>query len=177
MTEVGDYPSGQLLWIHEGDGDSRAGQSLIRRKVRQHERMPLPVDGGDTIATYLQGRRAGADRHLFVTAEAASPAIRLVRGRRKACPQDLCGNGPEASFGRVRRPSAAPLRAVGMLVNDASLGEVGDLLRRRDSTKTIAHAAGTILPSLPLPTRLSFPLKGHSRLRSAATSGKEMWIK
>jgi integrase/recombinase XerD len=63
------------------DIDWRSGEIVIRGKGRRDERMPLPADVGEALASYLRhGRPSGAgSRAVFLRARAPQGRCRLAR--------------------------------------------------------------------------------------------------
>lgn len=58
------------------DIDWRAGEILVRGKGHTEERLPLPADVGDAIASYLRhGRPRRPEREVFLRASAPLRAL------------------------------------------------------------------------------------------------------
>ena len=123
------------------DIDWTVGRMLIRGKNGQFNHMPLPVDVGDAIVSWLRNGRRGCSRHLFVrlyppfTAFPSSEPIRMAL--RRAC--GLAGLTPPR--GQVRTHALRHSLAMKLLNQGSSLEEIGDVLRHRsrDSTTTYAR--------------------------------------
>lgn len=139
----------EVAGLRIDDIDWRAGELEVRGKGRSVERLPLPADVGEAIVSYLcDGRPAGSERHLFVTAlsprRALSPA-NVSEVVVRAC--DRAGV-PRIRAHRLRHTVGTETLRAG-----ASLSEVGQLLRHRslESTSTYAKVDHRALISLALP--------------------------
>ena len=151
----------EVIAIRLEDLDWRAGGILIRGKGGQHDRMPLPVDVGEAIAAYLQDGRAGGERHLFVTAKAPHRPFASSLAVRRILRKAFARSGLKPPRGEVRTHLLRHSLAVGMLGKGASLDEVGDVLRHRESTTTTIYARYDIETLRPL-ARL-WPVRGEVR--------------
>ena len=118
------------------DLDWRAGEILIRGKADRVERLPLPVDVGEALVAYLQhGRPATACRALFVAAnrpQAGLSASTISTAVHRACVR--AGVTPVGAH-RLRHSAATAMLRAG-----ASLEEVGQVLRQRNSHVTALYA-------------------------------------
>ena len=118
------------------DIDWRAGMILVRGKGHTEERLPLPSDVGDAIATYLRrGRPRRPEREVFLRASAplrglspdgVSEVVRAASERAKL-----------GSFGAHRLRHTAGTQ---MLRGGASLTEVAQVLRHRRLATTAIYA-------------------------------------
>ena len=151
----------EVIAIRLEDLDWRAGEILIRGKGGQHERMPLPVDVGEAIAAYLQDGRAGGERHLFVTAKAPHRPFASSLAVRRILRKAFARTGLKPPRGEVRTHLLRHSLAVGMLGKGASLDEVGDVLRHRESTTTTIYARYDIEALRPLAR--PWPVRGEVR--------------
>ena len=119
-----------------GDVDWRAGEVLIRGKGRRLDRLPLPVEVGQALATYLQDARPHIeDRAVFVTCRPPRRGIRpdLVKTVvRQACVR--CGLPPVGAH-RLRHAVATE-----MLSKGASLIAISAVLRHQDLATTAIYA-------------------------------------
>ena len=128
--------AGEVASLELDDVDWRRGEVVIRGKGRRDERLPLPVDVGEAIVEYLRrDRPVVAGRALFtgtrapygpVTAEAVKQVVDSAAGR-----AGLIG----VSAHRLRHTAAT-----GVLNAQASLAEVGQLLRHRSAVTTAIYA-------------------------------------
>jgi site-specific recombinase XerD len=118
------------------DVDWHSGEITVRGKGSRVERIPLPVEVGETVAAYLTGGRPGCSSPaLFVTARApyhalSGTAVRAIMGR-------ACRNAglPRLGAHRLRHSLATDVLRAG-----AGLGEVGQLLRHRSQLSTTVYA-------------------------------------
>lgn len=118
------------------DLDWRRGEIVIRGKGRRDERLPLPVDVGEAVVAYLRhGRPSVAGRSLLInvrvpyspmTADAVKAVVRLAAGR---------VGMQSVSAHRLRHTAATR-----MLHAQASLVEVGQVLRHRSAATTAIYA-------------------------------------
>lgn len=127
--------SAEVARLELGDIDWRAGEFIVRGKARRSDRLPLPVEVGETLTAWLQRRPATASRRVFVTTRAPIVEIRpslVSESLRRVCLR--CG---------VEVIGAHWLRhglATDMLQRGASLIEVGQVLRHRDVATTAIYA-------------------------------------
>jgi integrase/recombinase XerD len=118
------------------DLDWRRGEVIIRGKGRRDERLPLPTDVGEAIVAYLRHDRPSvAERSLFMnvrvphspmTTTAVKLVVRTAAGR---------AGLTEVSAHRLRHTVATD-----MLQAQASLAEVGQVLRHRSAATTAIYA-------------------------------------
>lgn len=129
--------AGELAGLRFDDIDWRAGEIVVRGKGRREERLPLPADVGEAIATYLRDGRpeTASGRTVFVTVNAPHRSMSgdavsavVLRGASR------CGLGPIRAH-RLRHTAASET-----LRGGASLAEVGQLLRHRRATTTAIYA-------------------------------------
>ena len=151
----------EVIAIRLEDIDWRAGEILVRGKGGQQDRMPLPVDVGEAIAAYLQDGRVGGERHLFVTAKAPHRPFASSLAVRQILRGAFARSGLKPPRGEVRTHLLRHSLAVGMLNRGASLDEVGDVLRHRESTTTTIYARYDIEALRPLARR--WPVWGEVR--------------
>ncbi len=141
--------AGEVATLTLDDLDWRSGEIVVRGKGRREERLPLPTDVGEALATYLRRRRSrvGA-RALFLRAHApvreltASGVSEVVRAAAERA--GLPGVGAH----RLRHTAATEMLRAG-----APLAEIAQVLRHRNAATTamyakVDHAA---LSSLALP--------------------------
>ncbi len=117
------------------DLDWRRGEIVVRGKARRQDRLPLPHDVGEALASYLSLRGRYDARRLFLTLRAPSRPIR----------PDLVGDVVQRACRRagVRPVGAHRLRhalASELLREGASLIEISQVLRHRDLATTAIYA-------------------------------------
>jgi site-specific recombinase XerD len=66
----------EVARLELGDLDWRAGELVVRGKVRREARLPLPSDVGDALAAYLMIRDRRQSRQVFLTLKAPIRPIR-----------------------------------------------------------------------------------------------------
>lgn len=118
------------------DIDWRAGELVIRGKGDQRDKLPLPVDVGQTLVNYLRaGRPSSACRQVFLGARA--PYRPLTSGAVCAVVRQGCARAGIDTFGahRLRHTTATSVLRAG-----AALEEVGQLLRHRELASTAIYA-------------------------------------
>jgi site-specific recombinase XerD len=127
--------SAEVARLGLDDIDWRAGEFIVRGKARRSDRLPLPVEVGETLTAWLQRRPATASRRVFVTTRAPIVEIRpslVSESLRRVCLR--CGVEVIGAH-RLRHGLAAA-----MLARGASLIEVGQVLRHRDVATTAIYA-------------------------------------
>jgi integrase/recombinase XerD len=118
------------------DVDWRAGEIIVRGKGDRVERLPLPVDVGETLVAYLQhGRPPTACRALFVAPN--RPWMGLAPSTIAGVVRRACVRSGVAPVGAHRLRHSA---ATAMLRAGASLEEVGQVLRQRSTQVTALYA-------------------------------------
>jgi site-specific recombinase XerD len=136
------------------DIDWEAGELLVRGKGARHERLPLPRDVGEAIATYLhRWRPQCATRRLFVCLRAPIRGFSTYEAVSSIVKRTLAHAGL-----RPPKHGAHLLRftlATNLLRRGGSLAEVAEILRHRhpDTTALYAkvdlHALRTVAPPWP----------------------------
>jgi integrase/recombinase XerD len=119
------------------DIDWRAGELLVHGKGRRDERMPLPPDVGQALATYLRrGRPVCSHRAVFC--RVVAPAGALSRNGVVMVPRTASRRAgiPEVGAHRLRHTAATS-----MLDGGASWREVGQVLRHHRSQTTAIYAS------------------------------------
>ncbi len=127
--------AGEVAAIRLDDVDWRSGLLLVRGKGGRHDELPLPVDVGEAIVSYLRRRPRCECRALFLRVTA--PRRELNRSTigwvvRAAC--DRAGL-PRVGAHRLRHTAATE-----MLRHGASLAEIGQVLRHREQKTTAIYA-------------------------------------
>ena len=117
------------------DVDWRRGEILIRGKRERHDVLPLPVDVGEAIVSYLQRRGRSEWPALFVRVTA--PAGPLTNDAVRGVVHDACVRAGVAPVGAHRLRHTA---ATGMLREGASLPEIAQVLRHREIKTTAIYA-------------------------------------
>jgi integrase/recombinase XerD len=134
------------------DVNWRAGEILVHGKGGRVDLLPLPVDVGEALVSYLQRRPSGPGgcRTLFLKAIApVGPMSRTAVSAvvRRAC---LRARVPRVGSHRLRHTLAS-----GMLQAGASLEEIGQVLRHRERRTTAIYArvdrAALMALALPWP--------------------------
>lgn len=142
---------GEVASLALDDVDWRTGELLVRGKGDRHERLPLPGDVGEALATYLrQSRTATRARRVFLAVRAPhgplEPAAIGAIASRALVRSGLPGYNPH----RLRHTAATQMLRAG-----ASLDEVAQVLRHRshDTTAIYAkvdrHALATVMRPWP----------------------------
>ncbi len=127
--------AGEVAAIGLEDVDWRGGLLLVCGKGSRQDVLPLPVDVGEAIVSYLRRRSRCECRALFLRVTA--PRRELNRSTigwvvRAAC--DRVGL-PRVGAHRLRHTAAT-----GMLRQGASLAEIGQVLRHREQKTTAIYA-------------------------------------
>jgi integrase/recombinase XerD len=129
--------AGEVASMGLGDIDWRAGELVVRGKGSRSERLPLPTDVGDALASYLrQGRPPTAEgRNVFVRAHA--PHRALTSG---AVTNIVYAAGLRAGLPRTGAHQLRHSAATAMVRGGAGLPEVGQVLRHRLLLTTAIYA-------------------------------------
>jgi site-specific recombinase XerD len=131
--------AGEVVALRLEDINWRAGEILVRGKGLVHDRMPLPTDVGEALASYLcRSRPACQTRRLFVRMRAphlglAGPSTLTAIVHRALARTDL--HAPFKGAHLFRHSLATS-----MLRSGATLGEIGEVLRHRDPNTTEIYA-------------------------------------
>lgn len=128
------------------DVDWRAGEFVVHSKGGSTDRMPLPPDVGQALATYLRrGRPATTSRSVFL--RACAPHGPLSRNGVVFVPRSASARAglPVVGAHRLRHTAATQMLQAG-----ASLREVGQVLRhdRDQTTARYAHVDPRVLTQL-----------------------------
>ena len=131
--------AGEVVALRLEDINWRAGEILVRGKGLVHDRMPLPPDVGEALASYLRrSRPACPTRRVFVRIRAphlgfAGPSVVTSIVYRTLGRAEL---NPAFKGAHLLRHSLATstLRA------GATMGEIGEVLRHRDPSTTEIYA-------------------------------------
>lgn len=130
----------EIIAIQLDDIDWRTGELLVRGKGKRHDRLPVPHDVGEALASYIQHERVSTSRSLFVTIRAPNGPFEggeiinsILKGAFAAT-----GIKPPCPYvgSHVLRHSLA----TSMVRKGASLAEVGDVLRHRSRASTMIYA-------------------------------------
>jgi site-specific recombinase XerD len=129
--------AGEAAGLRLDDIDWRSGEITVRGKGSRHERLPLPPDVGEALASYLRDGRPARGRSRDVFAGVRAPHRPLTRGavtQIAARASQRCGLGTVFAH-RLRHTAAA-----GMLRGGASLEEIGQVLRHQRTLTTAIYA-------------------------------------
>ena len=127
--------AGEVAAIELDDVDWRRGEILIRGKRDRHDRLPLPVDVGEALVSYLRRRSASECRALFLKVNA--PAGPISGDVARGVVKDACARAGVPRVGAHRLRHAA---ATAMLREGASLPEIAQVLRHREIKTTAIYA-------------------------------------
>jgi integrase/recombinase XerD len=126
----------EVTALELSDIDWRHGELAVRGKGNRHERLPLPADVGEAIASYLQRGRPRVDhRKVFVRSRAPLSGIASTGVNRIVATASARSGVEQVSPHQLRHTLATELLGCG-----ASLGEVGQLLRHRSASSTAIYA-------------------------------------
>ena len=129
--------AGEVAGLRLEDVDWRAGELVVVGKGRRAERLPLPVDVGEAITSYLRdGRPASAqDRSLFVRVKAPHRGLTSA-----GVSQVVVSAGRRAGLGPIHAHRLRHSAATQMLRAGGSLEEIGQVLRHRAALTTAIYA-------------------------------------
>ena len=127
--------AGEVAAIQLDDLDWRAGEILVRGKRDRRDRLPLPVDIGQALVSYLQRRGSSEFRAVFLRMHA--PAGALTRIGVCGVVHDACVRAgvPPVGAHQLRHTAATT-----MLRQGASLAEIAQVLRHREIKTTAQYA-------------------------------------
>ena len=131
--------AGEVVALQLDDIDWRGGEILVRGKGLRRDRMPLPDDVGKALASYLrQDRPPCQTRRVFVCMKAPYRGLApvgtlptIVR-----CAIERTNLNPPSKGAHLLRHSLA----TSMLRSGATMREIGEVLRHRDTNTTAIYA-------------------------------------
>ncbi len=127
--------AGEVAAMQLEDLDWRAGEILVRGKGDRHDRLPLPIDVGQALVSYLQRRGSSEFRAVFLRMHA--PAGALTRIGVCGVVHDACVRAGVPPVGAHQLRHTA---ATAMLREGASLVEIAQVLRHREIKTTASYA-------------------------------------
>ena len=128
--------AGEVAALTLDDIDWRAAEISVAGKGGRRDRLPLPADAGQAIATYLlHGRPTGAlGRSVFIRDRA--PRSGLTPG---AVTQAVAAAARRAGLGTIYAHRLRHAAATAVLAEGGSLAEIGQMLRHRRAVTTAAY--------------------------------------
>jgi integrase len=117
------------------DLDWRAGELLVRGKGGRRDLLPLPVDVGEALVSYLRVRPRCEHRAVFV--KLVGPPVPITRHTVSGLVRYACGR---AGIERVSPHRLRHTAASAMLTAGASLAEVAQVLRHSEQETTAVYA-------------------------------------
>jgi site-specific recombinase XerD len=126
---------GEVAAIRLEDVDWRAGLLLVRGKGSRQDVLPLPVDVGEALVSYLRRRPRCESRALFVRMTA--PRQGLAPHTISWIVREACTRAglPRVGAHRLRHAAATEMLRAG-----ASLAEIGQVLRHHEQKTTAIYA-------------------------------------
>lgn len=127
---------GEVARLRLDDVDWRAGELVVRGKGGREDRLPLPADVGEAIASYLRrGRPASGRREVFLRARA--PYEPVASGTVSSTVRRACRRAgiPEVGAHRLRHTTACE-----MVSAHVPLERIGQVLRHRSLQSTAIYA-------------------------------------
>ena len=119
-----------LQWPHRATG----------AEGRQFDRVPIPVDVGEAIATWLCNGRKGSSRHVFVCLRPLYARLTSSGPVRRALRKAYRRAGLVAPGDQARTHAWRHGLTMALLDGGSSLGEIGDVLHHRCARLTTAYA-------------------------------------
>ena len=127
--------AGEVAGLILGDVDWRQGTLVVRGKGSRRDTLPVPVDVGETLVTYLRdGRARVTSRSLFLRVHAPIVGLSSAGVSAIVCAAGERG-GVRAAAHRLRHSAATSMLRAG-----GSLSEVGQVLRHADAATTAIYA-------------------------------------
>jgi integrase/recombinase XerD len=127
---------GEVAALRLDDIDWRAGELVVRGKGDRCDRLPLPADVGQALASYLRrGRPASDRRELFLRAR--PPFEPIASGTVASTVRRACRRAgiPEIGSHRLRHTAACAMVGAGV-----PLERIGQVLRHRSLQSTAIYA-------------------------------------
>lgn len=134
MSRLG-LRAGEVAAIELDDIDWRAGELLVRGKGGRRDVLPVPVDVGRALVSYLRRRPPTDCRKVFLRVRAPAgplPATAITHVVNSAC---VRAGVPRAGAHSLRHTAAT-----GMLRAGASLPEIAQVLRHNELSATAVYA-------------------------------------
>jgi integrase/recombinase XerD len=126
----------EVAGLRLDDLDWQGGELLVRGKGARQERLPLPADVGEAIASYLsRGRPPSARREVFLRARA--PYEPIASGTVASTVRRACRRAGIAEFGSHRLRHTA---ACEMVQANVPLHRIGQVLRHQSLQSTAIYA-------------------------------------
>jgi integrase/recombinase XerD len=126
--------AGEVAGLELDDLDWRSGEIVVHGKGRREDRLPLPVDVGEALVSYLRDRPRTDSRVVFM--RVLAPAGPLGHGVKSVVPTACERAGlPVVGAHRLRHTAAT-----GMLNAGASLPEIAQVLRHSELRTTAVYA-------------------------------------
>lgn len=129
--------AGEVTKLEFDDFDWRAGEIIVQGKGNCIERLPLPTDVGEAVATYLRHGRPTTAQGRTVFVRIKAPHRALTSG---GITQIVAAAGRRAGLGQIHAHRLRHTAASAMLRAGASLSEIGQLLRHRRALTTAIYA-------------------------------------
>jgi integrase/recombinase XerD len=127
---------GEVAGLTLGDIDWRSGELVVRGKGARWERLPLPADVGEAIASYLRRGRPRSDRReVFLRSKA--PYDPIASGTVASTVRRACRRAGIQEFGSHRLRHTA---ACEMVQANVPLLRIGQVLRHRSLQSTAIYA-------------------------------------
>jgi integrase/recombinase XerD len=125
----------ELAGLRLEDIDWRAGELVVRGKRARHDRLPLPPDVGQAIASYLKRRPVTERRELFLHARA--PFDPIAAGTVSSTVRRACRRAgvPELGAHRLRHTAACE-----MISARVPLVQIAQVLRHHSLQSTSIYA-------------------------------------
>lgn len=127
---------GEVACLTLDDIDWRAGELVVRGKGAREDRLPLPADVGEAIASYLRrGRPRSGRREVFLRSKA--PYDPIASGTVASTVRRACRRAgiPEVGSHRLRHTAACE-----MVGANVPLVGIGQVLRHRSLQSTAIYA-------------------------------------
>ncbi len=128
--------SGEVAALKLSDIDWRHGEVVIHGKASRQDRLPLPVDVGQAIVTWLQqARPVRSDPYVFTRVRAPHTRLTTNGVAGVVCAACIRAGLPPMRGHRLRHAAASQ-----MLRSGADLTEIGQVLRHHSLLATAIYA-------------------------------------
>lgn len=143
----------EVIAMRIDDINWRAGEIVVRGKGGRHDRLPLPPDVGEALASYIRFDRVTSSRTLFVTGRAPHGPFKNGALLNAILRTAFARTGLKPPTPYVGAHILRHSLATNLVRHGASLEEIGETLRHRSRRSTMIYAKLDIdgLRSLALP--------------------------
>jgi site-specific recombinase XerD len=151
----------EVIAMQLDDIDWHSGEIIVRGKGDLFDRVPLPQDVGEALASYIRHGRTTKSRALFVTERAPHVPFKGSQILNAVIKDVFAKTGIKPPARYVGAHILRHSLATNLVQRGASLDEIANVMRHRSRVTTMAYAKLDVegLRSIALP----WPVKGGAR--------------